>query len=931
MIPMDRRSFLVHGLRASAAAVVAGKLPDHAMSDAGTSDRARLTASATPTATAAALTVDGLTVNGLVNPIGIDPDDCSFGWTLRSAGRDARQSAYRITVRRTDPLHRAVVWDSGPVASGRQAFVLYAGAALPGDAAFTWTVQVRNGAGQWSEPAPQAGFVTTLRDADWTAKWLHPVASSGQPNRVTYVRSVFKPPAGTLVRATAFISAAHTYQFSVNGELVDRGPSFSYPSEQYSRSIDLTDRVRPGAPNALGVLHRWYGAGKGRPESAPGLLLQVSLLYADGRRFTTGTDGTWRELPAEWLPSPLRNTEGFDFVEWVDSRAHPTGWDRADFDDSSWVPVAVRGPVGTTPFTGIFAQRTSIDDQVVEPVSRRMLPNGSLVFDFGAVYAARISVRFDQGLDGWTVPMHVGYLLDPDGQVSTTHGTQTTNLSFTYITSEGAQRFEALTYLGFRYLQIDNPGEPIESDQVQAIATHAAMPSVPMATFATDHPVLDAVWTLNTRSCLYCTHEQFVDTPTREKGQFLWDAANESEAVMRAYGDQNMSWQALRDVARGQARFWPDGQVNAIYPNGDGAREYATSTARYSEWLWRYYSATGDRDTAVLLYASVEQAADYLWTGRDADTGLLTGFEDQSNGDPVYGFDVGVSADTPSNVLGINAFRRTAQLAQLAGDEAAAATQLARAAELTANVNARMVRADGVYIDGLYADGTQSTSASQESNALPLAYGVVPDGRMSTVGDYVASLGIALGPNHGLELLRGLAQAGLWEHIVQVLTDASVPGWAHILTAGGTFTWEEWSPSDLIGDSMSHGWGSSALVAMHESLLGLTLLPPGDEGTMQIAVTPPRSGLGGARGSFPSIAGPVALEWSRSRSTLSVRADIPANATAHFSLPAPNLGAVRESGLAVAHAPGITQQSFSGGIAALTTGSGTYRFTVPSV
>jgi alpha-L-rhamnosidase len=925
---MDRRSFLVNGLRASAAAVVASQVPDHAMSGAMASDRTRLTASAHPTETAAALTVGRLTVNGLVNPIGIDPDDCSFAWALRSPGRNARQSAYRITVRRTDPLHRGEVWDSGAVTSGRQAFVLYGGATLPANAAFTWTVQVQNEAGQWSEPAPQGSFVTALRHEDWTAQWLHPAASSGQPNRVTYVRSVWTPPVGTLVRATAFISAAHTYQFFINGELVDRGPSFSYPSEQYSRCIDLTDRVRPGASNALGVLHRWYGAGKGRPESAPGLLLQVSLLYADGRRFTTGTDGTWRELPAEWLPSPLRNTEGFDFVEWVDSRAHPMGWAGTDFDDSSWSTVAVRGPAGTAPFTGIFAQRTSTDDQVVEPVSRRMLPNGSLVFDFGAVYAARISVRFDQGLDGWTVPMHVGYLLDPDGQVSTTHGTQTTNLSFTYITRDGAQQFEALTYLGFRYLQIDNPGEAIGSDQVQAIATHAAMPEVPMATFATGQAVLDSVWTLNTRSCLYCTHEQFVDTPTREKGQFLWDAANESEAVMRAYGDQNMSWQALRDVARGQARFWPDGQVNAIYPNGDGAREYATSTARYSEWLWRYYSATGDRDTAVLLYPSAEQAADYLWTGRDADTGLLTAFEDQSNGDPVYGFDLGVSADTPSNVLSINAFQRTAQLAQLAGDEDAAAIQLARAAELTTTVNARMVRADGVYIDGLYADGTQSTSASQESNALPLAYGVVPDDRLATVGDYVASLGISVGPNHGLELLRGLAQAQLWEHIVQVLTDARVPGWAHILSVGGTFTWEEWSPSDLIGDSMSHGWGSSALVAMQESLLGLTLLPPGDDGTMQIALAPPRGGLGGARGSFPSVAGPVVLEWSRSRSTLSVQADIPANATAHFSLPAPSLDAVREGGVAVTHAPGITDQYFSGGMAALTTGSGTYQFTV---
>ena len=38
-------------------------------------------------------------------------------------------------------------------------------------------------------------------------------------------------------------------------------------------------------------------------------------------------------------------------------------------------------------------------------------------------------------------------------------------------------------------------------------------------------------------------------------------------------------------------------------------------------------------------------------------------------------------------------------------------------------INARLVRADGIYVDGLDADGQQSSHASQEANALALAYG----------------------------------------------------------------------------------------------------------------------------------------------------------------------------------------------------------------
>ena len=70
-----------------------------------------------------------------------------------------------------------------------------------------------------------------------------------------------------------------------------------------------------------------------------------------------------------------------------------------------------------------------------------------------------------------------------------------------------------------------------------------------------------------------------------------------------------------------------------------------------------------------------------------------------------------------------------------------------------------------------------------------------------------------------LELLEDLSVAGT--DVVRLLTDASFPGWAAILRAGGTFTWETWTPSDLIGDSMSHGWGSSALVAVQEALVGV--------------------------------------------------------------------------------------------------------------
>lgn len=925
-----RRAFLGSGVALSAGAVVAGALAETggggsaggALPEAERVEYAGVTA-----AGGGPLRAGTLTVNGLAPAVGIDPDDCQFAWTLRAGGRGVVQQAYRIVVRRTDPGHTGALWDSGPVPGAQQAFVLYGGPALAGDAAYAWTVQARGEGARWGPVSAPMSFTTALRAGDWTAQWLKPAGASAQPDRVTYLRTEVSPPAGVVRRATAYVSAAHTYRLSLNGAPVDAWPSFCYPDEQYVRAVDVTRVVRAGRPNALGVLHRWYGGGQGRPASVPGLLVQLSLWYSDGRHVAYGTDGTWREVAAEWLPSPQRNSDGGDFVEWVDGRAHPHGWSEPGFDDAAWNRVTVLGPAGTAPFTALYPQRTRIEEHRVMPVRVHTLPSGAVVADFGAVYAARPLVTFSGDDPGRTVTGRVGYLLDPDGQVSTLHGTQGTNLSFSYIMGAGPQSFEGFTYVGFRFLQVDNPGEALGAGQLVAIARHAAMPDAPMAAFASGNRMLDAVWKLNAHSCLYCSQEQFVDTPTREKGQFVWDASNESEGIMRAYGDQNVTWQGLRDVLRGQQRYWPDGRVNAVYPNDDGARFFGTFTARYVEWVWRYYASTGDRATAILFSESVGKVAAWLWSARQAGNGLLYGLADQSNGDPVYGYDLAVAADTASNVLAVNAFNRVSQLASVAGDTAGAALWQGRAADLAASVNASLRRSDGVYVDGVLPSGAQSSSASQEANALALAYGVVPEADTARVGAYVAGLGVHLGPNHGLELLRGLTVAGMPDAVVRTLTDTSIPGWARIVAGGGTFTWEVWSPSDLIGDSMSHGWGSSALVAMQETLLGVSFGAPNPDGTLRLTVAPPARGLPGASGTVPTTAGPVSVDWRRRGGGMALDLTLPANLTALVHVPASSASDVRESGVAVGRAPGVSVSSVAGGVAVLEVGSGTYSFT----
>lgn len=924
----DRRTFLANSLRTGTAVGLGGLATVGAIDATSRPSEAQGSTSTSSPGPAPATDTSGtpgapthLTVNGLVDPVGIDPDAPSFAWHVVDTRRGARQSGYQIVVTRVGQA--TPVWDSGIVVGAEQAFIAYPGPALMSDTSYHWSVATRDAQGNWGPPGA-AVFVTGLRETDWLASWLRPGPTTTGPEEYTYVRSEVALPASPIVRAVAYVAAAHKYQLWLNGTKAATGPSFSYPADQYVQATDVTALLKAGGPNAVGVLHHWYGPGQGRPKELPALLLQLSVQTADGEHRVLGTDGTWRQLKAEWQAAPQRNSDGGDFVEIIDGRQSPVGWSEPGFDASGWEPAPVLGKVGSVRFAGLVAQRTTIAEKAVAPVSLRTLSNGSVVADFGKVRAARPGVLFHQGKAGRVVAMRAGYLLDPDGQVSTTHGTQGTNLSFTYTQRNGAQTFEGYTYLGYRYFQIDAPGEALTPPQVTAHARHAAMPPGGGASFSSDHPTVDAVWGLCTHSALFSCQEQFIDTPTREKGQFLWDASNESEGVMRAFGDQNMSWQGLRDFQRSQARYWPDGEVNAVYPNGDGKREFPNFTERYPEWVWRYYLSTGDAVTAVARYPTVRRIADFLWRHVDSATGLVRGLLLTSSEDWNYGYDFNTVSDTTINVLAVNAFRRAGQLAGIAGDTQRVATMSSRAAKLTAAINKHLLRSDGVYIDGLRADGTRSTVASQQANALALAYGVVPSKHVSSVGALVKSLGISVQPDHGMELLRGLDAAGLHAAMVHVLTNAAEPGWAHILKAGGTYTWEVWRPNDAFGDSMSHGWGSSALVAMQEALLGARPTPLTGGAALEFA--PPSGGLGSAAGVVPTVAGPLRIRWSRSGTQFQVTLSVPPNASVVVRLPTAVGSTPTESGMPITEAPGVQIMSEEAGFTTVVVQGGTYSF-----
>ena len=831
-----------------------------------------------------------------------------FGWVPNDPDGNEIQSSYQIQVTRVSD--GVLIWDSGKIASSAESFVPYSGPALAAATSYTWTVRTWDRTGQPSPWAAAAGFDTGLGDTDWKASWIR--RTTTEPDDYTLARREVTIGASPVTRARAYLSAYHQYELRLNGTVVDRGPAFSYPGEGYYQATDITSQVHAGSPLAIGIIYHWYGAGQGRPVAEPGLLGRFVVNHADGTQEVILTDGSWHVCRAsQWQTgTTVRNLmpgDVGDYVEHIDSTQVPDGWDQPGYADtvSPWTVPKVVGVHPAGVFTHLSGQEPRIVRSVATPISVKTLSDGVVVADFGTVIPARPDVKFQSGQSGRILNILTGYELTADGHVSTaTNAVQSTDMSFRYVERDGAQEFQAFTFLAWRYLQISAPGETLTASNISAIVEHSDPPPQYAMKFSSSDATVNAVFDLMQRSVLYSMQQQFLDTPTREKGQFLQDAVNESYASLVGLGERSVTRKAIREFVASQQRFWTDGRLNAVYPNGDGARDIPDYTEMFPNWVLRYYQTTGDSVLLADAHDTAQKVAEYIWKYVNTTTGLVTNLAGGSGqyqygiidwpATERFGYDMTTTARTTVNILAADAMRSMAAIATALGRPATEVSLYqGRADQLTTAINAKLRRADGMYIDGLTSAGKQSAHASQVANSYAVGFGVAPSSSWSQIATYLAGLGMQQGPMTAHWLLKSLASGGKPDQVVARLTDKAGLGWANILSQGGTFTWEGWT-APAQGQSESHGWGGQAIVDIVESLLGLQITAPG---ASAILIAPPAIGLTSANGTVRTERGAVQIDWKRpATGGLTLDVTIPDNVSATVLLPIIKPGSTSASG-----------------------------------
>jgi len=830
------------------------------------------------------------------NPIGTN-DKPYFGWYLSDPDANEIQSAYQIIVSSSLAnlkANKADIWDSKKTNSRKQNYIYVDKTTLKAATTYYWKVRCWDKDGNASAYSAPANFTTgLLKNEDWaSAQWIK--RDSKDNDDYTYFRKKSILSNKAIKRAITYISACHSYELYVNGKFVGKGFNHHYPQYSYYNAWDITTLLNKNSENLLACLTHWYGGGQGRATGSRGMILKTIIEYSDGTQTVVGSDKSWKQTQAaQWaVGQPQRGGEGVGRIETIDSRKNSINWNNLKLDDSNWKNAAEIGSPPVAPWTATLqSDLTRVIEKEIKAKSIQNLGDGKYLIDLGKIYTGSFKIAFNERIAGDTIKMLGGYALNPDKTIAV-KSNQSTNLSFNFVPSGNNAVFNPNVYFGMRYLQLDNAPNELNQNNVSFINRHFELdPS--KSSFESSNEMLNNVWELMKHTLILGAQENFVDTPTREKGAFLLDSWSQAVPCMSVMYDRTMNMRVLNEFLESQDQYWPDGRLNAVYPNVDGGRDIPDFTQAYLLWVWDYYTQTGNIEFLKSNYSRLKKIADYVDTYKNTNTGLIHQLKGGKgpyefgiiDWPPTmrYGYDTATDSRTVIDAYAYEDFNILSKIAEVIGNTTDQTLYSNKAEAIKKAINTHLINQNGLYIDGISNNQTASTHVSQHANILPYALNIVPENNKKQVIDEIKRQKMSIGMVCLRWLPESLGLADEGEHLIDLYTNTEWDGWAKTIALGGTATWESWD-ANTSNQSMSHPWGTVGLLAMQNYILGIKALAPQHE---KIQIKPLWFGnkLTYAKGTYPTDKGDIKVDWNYSNNKYTLKISLPDNCKAKVYLP----------------------------------------------
>ncbi|HSZ38348.1 MAG TPA: family 78 glycoside hydrolase catalytic domain [Trebonia sp.] len=837
----------------------------------------------------------GLRCAHLENPLAVAPDRVRFSWVPASA-----QRAFRVIV--TSPagdLH----WDSGRVDSASAADVAYAGPPLAAGERYAWRVRVWDDTGSDSPWSQTAWFEVGAED--WDASWIAPMPT-GEPFDPPGGPEPFDPLAASLppapylrrefsvtrpvARARLRVTARGLYEARLNGQRVGDlllQPGWTdYARRQQYQAYDVTGLLRPGA-NVLGALlgDGWYcgftGFDAKRPGyhygTAPALLAQLDITFADGTTQRVVTDDGWRATAGAIRHADLLMGER------QDASLEPAGWDAPGFDASGWRGVTARPRDATPLVPDPGAPLRATGELSPRSISPRA---GGYLVDFGQNLTGWVRLAADVQA-GTRIRIRHGEVLDADGNLYT-ENLRTARQLDEYTAAGGPAMFEPhFTVHGFRYAEITGLPEPPRAGDVTAVVVGSDTP--PAGSFDCDVPWVNRLHA----SIDWGQRGNFVSVPTDcpqrdERLGWLGDAQVFARTACYNRDAAAFFGKWLDDVADAQL---PSGAFPDIAPRlwftEPGAPGWGDAGVIVP---WTLYLMYGDRGILLRHLSAMTAWMDFL---ERENPGCLRTRGLGAN----YGDWLSPHGDhTPRDLLATAYWAYDADLMARIG------AAVGRP-DIAGSYQSLLRRIRTAFRDAYVRPDGTIRGDTQTGYVLGLRMGLVPDAAVAA-GHLVRVLErdgwhLSTGFLGVSYLLPVLCEYGRADVAYRVLERDSAPSWRHMTDNGATTIWERWD-----GWTAERGFQSPHMNSFNHYALGsvgewlyrfVLGIEPAEPGFGRVLLRPhPGGSLTRVSGGYRSVRGTIETGWARDGGEFRLRVSVPPGMRASVRVPSAEPERVRD-------------------------------------
>jgi len=746
------------------------------------------------------------------------------------------------------------------------------------------------------------------------------------------------------------------YQIFVNGKRAGDdvlSPGWTdYRLRLKYQTYDVTASLTQGA-NAIGALVapgwystplEWFQQPNVYGATAPSLMAQLRIQYADGSVDWVTTDSSWTADV-----STIVKAEIYD-GETQDARLAQAGWNTPKFAGKGWKPVEIHTPeLASVHIDGQDFQPIRVD-QTLTPKAMTEPKPGVYVFDMGQNFSGVEKLRL-QGAAGTDVRVRTAEILNSDGTLYTDNLRTAKSTDHFILAGKGIEEFEPqFTFHGFRYLELTGLKAKPLADAVRGVVFHTDAPFT--AQLKTGSTMINSLW----RNILWGQRSNFVGVPTdcpQRDERLGWTA--DAQVFWRT-ATYNMDLAAFSRKYTADIRGTQVGSAEGTLAHGAMFGIFAPGIATTSSDYGAGWSDAGviipwtawiqNGDVSILeqnwgamtkyLAAIEQQNPDHLWT---------------KNGGTPFGDWLSPEGPTQYPLVATASWAYDVTLMQQMAHALGKADDEAKYAQLFAQIKAAFIKAF-VHDDGFVAGADLSASPfgvinnpdakakggdTQTGYVLALHMNLLPENLRTAVAQKLVD---KIENNRGLlgtgflgtpYLLAVLTESGHRDLAYKLLLNTSYPSWGYLIDHGATTMWERWNGDQMKDDPSMNSYNHYAYGAVADWIYryaaGIDATPM-DAGFHTIYLHPSfDKQLGSIDFKYPSPYGEIHSAWTVKEGNAHWDLTIPANASGWLALTEAQTAQYKLAGVALAQSK-VAKADTVNGVSGYMLPAGVYSFDV---